>query len=95
MRNFRNSLVMTSKSVQDEVRDKVRAYFQPAGQEGDEPNPQIEAIIDQVLQNREEGERIYRGLMDEKYTVIFKEKLKLKKEEVDSEKFIEIASNTK
>ncbi len=83
------------KVTPDEVRDKVRAYFQPGGDAGAEPNPQVEAIIDQVLQNREEGERIYRGLTDEKYTKIFKEKLKLKKKEVDSEKFIEIASKTK
>lgn len=83
------------KVTADEVRDKVRAYFQPAGADSGELNPQVEAIIDQVLQNREEGERIFRGLMDEKYTAIFKEKLKLNKEEVDSEKFIEIASNTK
>ena len=83
------------KVTPDEVRDKVRAYFQPAGDVDAEVNPQVEAIIDQVLQNREEGERIYRGLMDEKYMKIFKEKLKLNKKEVDSDKFIEIASNTK
>ena len=83
------------KVEQAEIRDKVRAYFQAPGEAGDEPNPQIEAIIDQVLQNREETERIYRGLMDEKYTSLFKEKLKMNNKEVDSDEFIEIASSTK
>ena len=80
------------KVEQEEVRNKVKGYFQQ-GVESAEPNPQVEAIIDQVLQNREESEKIYRGLMDEKYITLFKEKLKLKDKEVDSDKFAEIASN--
>jgi hypothetical protein len=82
------------KVDKEDIRSKVRAYFQPGEQTG-EPNPQIEQIIDQVLSNREETERIYRGIADEKYINVFKEKFKLKEEEVDSEKFVEIASNTK
>ena len=83
------------KVAPEEIRAKIRSYFQGAGEAGGEPNPQIEAIVDQILKNREEGEQIYRGIQDEKYTRLFKEKLKLNNKEVDSEKFIEIASNTK
>ena len=82
------------KVDQDTIRNKVRAYFQPGG-EGGELSPQIEQIVDQVLSNQEETERIYRGLMDENYVNLFKENFKLKEKEVDSEKFFEIASNTK
>jgi len=82
------------KVDQEAIRNKVRAYFQPGG-EGGEISPQIEQIVDQVLSNQEETERIYRGLMDENYVKLFKEHFKLKEKEVDSEKFFEIASNTK
>lgn len=82
------------KVDKEDIRDKVRAYFQPGGETA-EPNPQIEQIIDQVLSNREETEKIYRGIADEKYIKVFKENFKLNEEEVDSEKFVEIASNTK
>jgi len=82
------------KVESEEIRNKVRTYFQPGG-ETEEPNPQIEQIVDQVLSNKEETERIYRGISDEKYIKVFKENFKLKEKEVDSEKFTEIASNTK
>jgi len=82
------------KVDQEAIRNKVRAYFQPGG-EGGEISPQIEQIVDQVLSNQEETERIYRGLMDENYVKLFKEHFKIKEKEVDSEKFFEIASNTK
>ena len=78
----------------DEVRDKVRQYFMGAGNQT-ESNPQIEGIVDNILQNPEERQRIYSGIMDEKFIALFKEKLKLKEKEVDSDKFFEIASNTK
>jgi len=78
----------------EEVRNKVRQYFS-GGNEQAEINPQIEGIIDNVLQNAEERQRLYSGIMDEKFIKLFKEHLKLKEKEVDSDKFFEIASNTK
>ncbi len=58
-------------------------------------NPQIDAIVDSVLQNQEEKQRIYNDLLDEKFIKSFKEHVKIQEKEVDSEKFFEIASNTK
>jgi trigger factor len=78
----------------EEIRDKVRAYFMP-GASKEESNPQVEQIIDQVLQNQEESQKIYAGIQDEKYTKLFKDKLARDEKEVDTEKFFEIASNTK
>ncbi len=82
------------KVDQEELRDKVRAYFTqmgPAGAMGD----QIEGIIDSVLSNKEESQRIYNDILDEKYIALFKESIKFKEKEVDSKKFSEIVSNTK
>lgn len=87
---FGNDIIVSD----EEVRDKVRQYFMGAGGQT-ESNPQIEGIIDNILKNPEERQRIYSGIMDEKFIKLFKEKLKLKEKEVDSEKFFEIASNTK
>jgi trigger factor len=78
---------------EEEIRDKVRAYFNTMGDMG--ASPQIEAIIDSVLQNEEEKNRIYNDLLDEKFIKVFKNNVKIQEKEVDSEKFFEIASNTK
>jgi trigger factor len=78
----------------EEIREKIRSYFMPGGDPG-EKNPQIEQIVDQVLQNEQEAQRIYAGIQDEKYTRLFKDKLTLEEEKVDSDKFLEIASKSK
>lgn len=88
--SFGNDVIVSD----EDVRDKVRQYFMGAGNQT-ESNPQIEGIIDNILQNPEERQRVYSGIMDEKFIALFKEKLKLKEKEVDSDKFFEIASNTK
>jgi len=82
------------KVTENEVRDKVKAYFKTMGGDA-ESNPQIEAIVDSVLQNQEEKQRIYNDLLDEKFIKAFKTHVKIQEKEVDSEKFFEIASNTK
>lgn len=82
------------KVSENEVRDKVKAYFKTMGGDADS-NPQIDAIVDSVLQNQEEKQRIYNDLLDEKFIKSFKEHVKIQEKEVDSEKFFEIASNTK
>lgn len=82
------------KVSESEVRGKVKEYFKTMG--GDtESNPQIEAIVDSVLQNQEEKQRIQNDLLDEKFIKVFKDHIKIQEKEVDSEKFFEIASNTK
>lgn len=80
--------------TEEEIREKVRSYFsQMSG--GMEANPQIEGIIDSILQNKEEKQRMYHDMQDEKYIKLFKNQLKLKEKEVDSKKFFEIVSETK
>lgn len=78
--------------TREEIRNKVRAYFSTMG--GGIDNPQVESIIDTVLQNREEEQRIYQDLQSGKLITLFKENLKQVGKEVDQEKFFEIVSNT-
>ena len=48
----------------EEIRNKVRAYFSTMG--GGADNPQVESIIDTILQNKDEEQRIYQDLQSAK-----------------------------
>jgi len=74
---------------EEEVRGKVAAYFQTMG--GGELTPQLEGIIDQVLSNNEEKQKIYNDIQDEKLIKLFKDNVTAKNKKVTTEKFIEIA----
>ena len=76
---------------EEEVREKVAAYFQTMGG-GTEITPQIEGIIDQVLSNKEEKQKIFNDIQDEKLIKLFKANITPKNKKVTTEKFIEIAS---
>ncbi len=75
---------------EEEVRAKVAGYFQSMGGAA-EMTPQIEGIIDQVLSNGEEKQKIFNDIQDEKLIKLFKENVTPKKKSVTKEKFIEIA----
>ena len=76
---------------EEEVRGKVAAYFQTMGGAA-ELTPQLEGIIDQVLSNKEEKQKIFNDIQDEKLIKLFKENVTAKNKKVTTEKFIEIAS---
>lgn len=76
---------------EEEIREKVAAYFQTMGG-GTELTSQIEGIIDQVLSNKEEKQKIHNDIQDEKLIKLFKENVTTKDKKVTTEKFIEIAS---
>jgi len=84
-----NSLRVT----REDVRNKVRSYFQIP--DGGEPNPQMEGIVDQLLSNEEEYNRIFGELMDERYITFFKEKIDKEEKEVATDEFIKIISKPK
>ncbi len=81
------------KVSDEDVRNKVRAYFQMAG--GESTNPQVEGIVDQILGNQQERERIYGELMDERYIAFFKEKITKDEKEVTPEELVKIVSTPK
>ena len=83
-----------ARVTEEEIRNKVRAYFTAMGGDAN-VGPQIDGIIDSVLQNQEEKQKIQNDLLDEKFIALFKEHVKMSKKKVSTEKFFEIASNTK
>lgn len=83
----------TLKVGREDVRSKVKSYFQAP--EGGETNPQVEGIVDQLLSNEQEYNRIYGELMDEKYIAFFKEKISKDEKKVTTDEFIKIISTPK
>ncbi len=83
----------TLRVTREDVRTKVRAYFQMS--DGGEPNPQMEGIVDQLLSSEEEYQRIFGELMDERYVTFFKEKIEKEEKEVATDEFVNIISTPK
>lgn len=82
-------------SVSDEeIRNEVRKYFVTPG-ETYKPSQQVEDVVNNILSNQEEKQRIYSSLLNLKLAGLFKENIGLKEKEVTSEKFIEITSKIK
>ena len=79
--------------TREDVRNKVKTYFQIP--DGGEPNQQMEGIVDQLLSNEEEYQRIFGELMDERYITFFKEKIEKEEKEVATDEFIKIISTPK
>jgi trigger factor len=75
----------------EDIRDEVRRYFFQ-GNIPEEKDPNIEKIVDQILSNKDEEERIAQMIMERKYIAFFKEKIGKDEKEVTLDKFIEIIS---
>jgi len=83
----------TLRVTREDVRNKVKAYFQMPN--GGEPDTQMEGIVDQLLSNEEEYQRIFGELMDERYISYFKEKIEKEEKEVATDEFVKIISTPK
>lgn len=81
------------KVGKEDVRNKVKSYFQIP--DGAPSNPQVDGIVDQLLSNEQEYQRIYGELMDERYIVFFKEKIGKDEKDVTTDEFIKIISTPK
>jgi trigger factor len=83
---------------QNEVRDHVRKYI--SGQyfggmdQNDAFHSQLDGIVENVLKNEEEEEKIYNHLYDEKILKLFKETLTLNEESISLDDFIKKASES-
>ena len=74
----------------EEVRDQIRNYF--GIKDRVSSNDQIEQIVDQVLSNPQEENRIYDNLKTEKLAKLFKEKVQKEEKEVTVDEFLKIIS---
>ncbi|NOX86290.1 MAG: trigger factor [Chlorobi bacterium] len=83
-----------AKVTEEEIRNEVRKYFIAPGMEY-EYNQQVEDVVNNILSNPDEKQRIYASLQNKKLSALFKEKLSVQEKEVSPDKFIEIVSNSK
>ncbi len=83
----------TLKVTREDVRNKMKTYFQvPPDQQAD---PQVEQLIDQLLSNEQEYQRLFGELMDQRYIAFFKEKIEKEEKEVSTDEFVKIISTPK
>ncbi len=83
----------TLKVTREDVRNKMKTYFQvPPEQQAD---PQVEQLIDQLLSNEQEYQRLFGELMDQRYIAFFKEKIEKDEKEVSTDEFVKIISTPK
>ncbi len=75
----------------EEVRDEVRKYFNN-GVVPEEKDPNLEPIVDQILSNRDEKERLGQMILERKFTDFFKDTVEKEVKEVTSKEFIDIIS---
>lgn len=80
--------------TEEDIRNEVRKYFIQPGTEY-QYNQQVEDVVNNILSNPEEKQRIYSSLQNKKLSSLFKEKISVKEEKVSPDKFIEIISNSK
>ena len=83
------------KVEQEDIRNHVKSYFakQYMIDESDEEKmKQMDTLVDSVLQNKDEANKIFDQLFDTKMRELFKSTLKLNKIEKTYEEFIKIAN---
>ena len=84
-----NNINISGEDVKNHVIDTFASQYM-MDKEDKEKREQLSTIADSVLQNKEEANKIYDQLFDEKIKEVFKSKLKLNKKEVSYDDFIKI-----
>lgn len=83
------------KVEEKDVRDYVKQYFLGrVSMPGDDPeaDKRIEAVVDSVLQNQEEVQRIYETLLHDKVKDKVKGKIKLKNKKITYDDFVKLVN---
>lgn len=107
--NFSNSIkwqLIESKIVKDynlqvnpdEIRNVIKSYFtghMTNEEENPEQDERLNKIVDSVLSNKEETNRLHDQLFDKKLLNFFKENIKLEPKEVDYDEFIKLVTQKK
>ena len=107
--NFANSMkwqLIESRIIQDhnlrvdvsEMRNVVKSYFtghMVNTEEDPEHDERLNKIVDSVLNNKEESNRLHDQLFDQKLLGFFKSKLKLENKDVDYDEFVKMVTEKK
>jgi FKBP-type peptidyl-prolyl cis-trans isomerase (trigger factor) len=83
---------------ENEMRNVVKGYFTGhlANEEEDaEQDERLNKIVDSVLSNKEEANRLHDQLFDQKLLGLFKTRLKLDHKEIDYDEFVKLVTQKK
>ena len=82
------------KISEDDVKQHIRKLFgiYVGITEGDRQNEYIDQIVDNYMNNKEEVEKIYDKLYEERLTKIFKSSVKIKEKSISYEDFLKLAT---
>jgi trigger factor len=81
-----------------EMRNVVKSYFSGHlvnAEEDAEQDERLNKIVDSVLDNKEEANRLHDQLFDQKLLDLFKSRLKLDHQEVDYDEFVKLVTQKK
>lgn len=80
----------------DEVKEYIRNFMSkqfPMQDGDDEAKERLETIVNAVLQNQEETQKIFTQILEEKVAVVMKEKVKIVEKEISYEDFVKLVTN--
>ena len=83
---------------ENEMRNVVKSYFTghlAAADENPEQDERLNKIVDSVLSNKEEANRLHDQLFDQKLLDFFKSRLKLENKDVDYDEFVKMVTQKK
>ncbi|MCF8227542.1 MAG: trigger factor [Bacteroidales bacterium] len=85
------------KVEEEEIKDYIRKYLQtqmPGQADDEEYNKRMDSIVESLMQNKEEIQKINDQLYDQKLNDVLKENLKLNEKSISYEDYIEKVSKT-
>jgi FKBP-type peptidyl-prolyl cis-trans isomerase (trigger factor) len=84
--------------AENDMRNVVKSYFTghlATADENPEQDERLDKIVDSVLSNKEEANRLHDQLFDQKLLDFFKSRLKLEHKEVDYDEFVKMLTQKK
>jgi FKBP-type peptidyl-prolyl cis-trans isomerase (trigger factor) len=83
---------------ENEIRNVVKSYFSGSlatAEENPQQDERLNKIVDSVLSNKEEANRLHDQLFDQKLLDFFKSRLKFENKEIDYDEFIKMVTQKK
>lgn len=89
-----NDIKVETNEVRDHIKGFIGGQYFGGMDQNETFTKQLDGIVDSVMQNQEEVNKIYDQIYDKKLLQVFKEKLSLKHKSVSMEDFIKEASKS-
>ena len=88
-----NEITVTQEDVKNHIKDSFRSSIPSMDEANPFPEDKLDSLADRLLENKEETKRIYDKIYDDRLKELFKNKLKVKKEQISYEEFVKLAES--